>query len=203
MGYMGGVESLSLHAQAARELQGVGRSATTASTIAVNASGETVSRSPAVSRTGGSDLSNSDYSGPWVKDAKNVTRNTTVLCQSHPDSCVSAAGHILTGGRVTEQELLSQIGRGANADKLVDALNHSMGTTKWRGGGLEADQALLVAQHGPMAAELRVPHRSMGHMVVIEPIGSGTFRVLDPWGGMSYEVTAAWIRQYVSAGVFR
>ena len=148
MGYMGGVESLSLHAQAARELQGVGRGATTGSTVAAN-----------------------------------------------------TAGEMLTQGRVTEEELLSQLGEWSNPESLAKALNKRLGGSKWEGGYFaHADDAVRVAQRGPLGA--RVPYSGNGHMVLIEPIGGGKFKVRDPLPGITYEVDESWIRQYVNGGTW-
>lgn len=67
----------------------------------------------------------------------------------------------------------------------------------------DGETAVAAAERGPMGAALQAPG-GIGHMVVTEPLGDGSFLVRDPWdGGSTYNVGSDWIEQYVAAGVFR
>ncbi len=144
----------------------------------------------------------SEYSGPWVNEATNVRRGGSVA-QCSGGSCVSAAGEMLTGGSVTEAQLLSRLGEWSDPVALRTELNRLAGSEAWRGGYFtDASEALSAARQGPMAAILQAPG-GRGHAVLIEPIARGRFRVRDPLPGVTYEVSASWVRRFVSGGVFR
>jgi hypothetical protein len=143
-----------------------------------------------------------EHSGPWVAEAGEVTRGGAVR-QSCPGSCVSAVGEMLTEGKVTEEQLLSNLGEWSNPESLAKELNRRAGAPEWSGGGFPTEEdALRAAERGPLGAEVRVPSRP-GHMVHIEPIESGGFSVRDPEPGVCYQVDEAWIRKYVSGGVWK
>ena len=150
----------------------------------------------------GTHVSPSEYSGPWVTEANEVTRGGAVR-QSREGSCVSAVGEMLTEGRVTEKQLLTELGEWSNPESLAKELNKKTAPSEWTGGGFPTEEdALRAAQRGPFGAELRVGPK-LGHMVYIEPLESGGFGVHDPEPGICYQVDEAWIRKYVSGGVWK
>ena len=109
-------------------------------------------------------------SGPWAEGIPSEPGGA--VGQTTSGSCVSACGEMLSGGSVTQQELLDQIGEWSNPQSLARALGDG-----WKGGGFaSAEDALAAADQGPMGAELRVPLES-GHMVVTTPVGDGEFRI--------------------------
>jgi uncharacterized protein YukE len=145
---------------------------------------------------------NTEGAGPWIADATNI-REGGAVAQSTSGSCVSACGEMLTGGSVSESELLGRLGEWSNPQALAGDLNSRAGATEWRGGWFASgEQAVAVAQRGPMGATLQMPGVP-SHMVVIEPEEGAGFLVRDPSFGGTYEVTRDWIERYVSGGVFR
>ena len=145
---------------------------------------------------------NTEGAGPWIANATNI-REGGAVAQTTNGSCVSACGEMLTGGSVPESEFLDRLGEWSNPRSLADQLNSRAGASEWRGGWFESgEQAVAVAQRGPMGATLQMPGVP-SHMVVIEPAEGGRFLVRDPSFGGTYEVTKDWIDRYVSGGVFR
>lgn len=139
--------------------------------------------------------------GPWVAEATNLTEGAA-LAQSTAGSCVSACGEILSEGAMSEAEFLSQLGEWSNPGELAEALNSLEGAGTWQGGYFaNAESAVAAAEQGEIGAVLQAPGLP-GHMVVISPGEAGTFLVQDPGIGATYEVTADWIAQWVSGGVF-
>jgi hypothetical protein len=136
-------------------------------------------------------------SGPWADGVG--AKPGGAVGQTTGGSCVSACGEMLSGGSVTQQALLDQIGEWSNPQALAHALGDG-----WAGGYFgSGSDALAAAEQGPMGAALRAPGAA-GHMVVTTPLGDGQFLVQDPWaGGSTYQVGSSWIEQYVAGGVFR
>jgi hypothetical protein len=114
-------------------------------------------------------------------------------------SCVAACGEMLSGGSITQRELISKIGEWSNPRALAGALGKG-----WTGGYFgSGEDAVAAAESGPMGAALRVGTNA-GHMVVTKPLGAGRFLVMDAWdGGSTYEVGSQWIERYVEGGIFR
>jgi RHS repeat-associated protein len=138
-------------------------------------------------------------SGPWVDEATEF-RVGGAVGQTTEGSCVSACGEMLSEGTQLQSELLKELGDWPRA--APEALAARLGGA-WRGGSLTGDMALLAANRGPMGAVLK-GLGTENHMVVISPLGGGTFYVRDPWaGGSNYLVTANWIEKHVTGGVFR
>jgi RHS repeat-associated protein len=150
---------------------------------------------------GGADelWSRSTRSGPWVPEAEKVTFGGTVT-QSKPGSCVSAVGEMLTNGAVSEEQFLSELGEWSNPEALAEELNKF---AEWVGGYVTEEDAVRVANRGRMGATLYAQGGKSMHMVSIESTGTGTFAVEDPLPGVCYEVDEAWVRQYVSGGVWK
>jgi hypothetical protein len=122
-----------------------------------------------------------------------------VLTQSTPDSCGAASVEILSGGRVTEADILARRG---DQNVHPGILAEEMGDG-WQGRWLDSEQeALDAASQGPAILRLQAPGEQ-GHFVVSEPLPNGNFRIQNPGIGGSYEVTPQWIRNYASAGVFQ
>jgi hypothetical protein len=141
-------------------------------------------------------------SGPWVDDGFNH-RPGGAVSQSTDGSCVSACGEMLTGGTVSEADLLAKLGDWSNPGALARELNQRAGSEVWQGGYFESGaDALEAARRGPTAVILQAPGGN-AHAVVVEPLESGNFLVRDPLPGQTYEVTSDWIEQYVAGGVFR
>jgi hypothetical protein len=139
--------------------------------------------------------------GPWVAEAVNVTEGGAIL-QSTTGSCVAACGEMLSGGALTEVELLAQIGEWSNPAALAEALNAAEGAAAWEGGYFATGaEALAAAEQGQMAGVLQAPFLP-AHMVVIEPLEAGGFLVQDSAIGGTYEVTAAWIEKFVAGGIW-
>jgi hypothetical protein len=143
--------------------------------------------------------------GPWGKGVTNVVDGTPFV-QCGNGSCVSATAQVLTNGAVTEAQVLARIGEWADPLKLPGILNElAPGTRPWIGSYFDsAEDALKVANQGSMGAVLQAPGIG-AHMVTISPIqeSRGTFRVQDTGFGKTYDVTANWIRQFVSGGVWK
>jgi hypothetical protein len=140
-----------------------------------------------------------DESGPWVFEAKNVRRDPS-LAQSLPGSCISAAGSILTDRRVSEADLLGNLGEWSNPTALAAELNRRAGSQVYQGGYV-ADGLPLV-RRGKVVAILHAG--PAGHAVVIEPTATaGTYLVQDPLPGATYEVDDAWVSKYVAGGVWK
>jgi RHS repeat-associated protein len=161
---------------------------------------EDLERLPAV---GGADepWKPSSRSGPWVPEADKVSLGGTVA-QSCPGSCVSAVGEILTNGAVTEEKLLAELGEWSNPEALAKELNKVTGE-QWVGGYVTEEDAVKMVNQGKVGATLYEAGGKSQHMVAIEPTGTGTFSVEDPLPGQCYEVDEAWVRQYVTGGVWR
>jgi hypothetical protein len=140
--------------------------------------------------------------GPWGEGVTNVKPGATFI-QCGDGSCVSATGQILTGGKVTESQLIGQLGEWADVSKLPGTLSEMLPGTKWEGHYFgSGDEALAIAQKGQFGAVLQAPTYG-AHMVTIEPLKSGKFLVTDTGVGATYIVTSEWIKKYVSAGVWK
>jgi len=147
----------------------------------------------------------SSYIGPWSgKGVSNIVDGGT-FTQCGSGSCVSATAQILSNGAVTEAQALSILGEWADPLRLPDVLNKlNPGLTPWQGKYFwTPEEALSAANRGTMGAVLQAPTEP-AHMVTISPIqGTGKFLVQDTGLGKTYDVTADWIKQYVSAGVWK
>lgn len=147
-------------------------------------------------------IPDSDLSGPWAREGTNMSRGGAVT-QCAPGSCVSAVGEMLTDGAIAETRLLDELGEWSNPVALRNELNKVSGATTWKGGFFASEEdAVKVARQGPMGAVLQAPG-GKGHMVKLSPLGNGRYRVQDPIPGSTYEVDEAWIRRYVSGGVWQ
>ncbi|MEU7615632.1 hypothetical protein AB0B27_05945 [Micromonospora rifamycinica] len=143
-----------------------------------------------------------DSSGPWY-DAGTNHREGGAVQQETGASCVSAAGEMLTEGRITQSELLAELGDGSNLTALRNELNNRDGDGTWTGHYFaDGGDALRRASEGPMAAQVQAPGGA-AHMVLLEPGENGSFTVRDPFDGSSYDVDGAWVEKYVAGGVFR
>lgn len=142
--------------------------------------------------------------GPWREGATNIVENG-VFTQCADGSCVSATGQILSGGTLTEQQLLGRLGEWSNPEALAAELNRANPAAGWRGGyfGSDAD-ALAVANRGQVGVVLQAPG-APAHMVTMEPIAdaAGMYRVYDTGAGATYDVTTAWVKRFVAGGVWR
>jgi len=139
-------------------------------------------------------------SGSWVDESMNFSQGGAIA-QTRTGSCVSACGAMLTGGTLSEDQLLAELGEWSNPQSLARSLNARGGG--WRGSYFASgSDALAAAERGPMGAVLQAPG-SPAHMVVIEPTSTGVFLVRDPLPGVTYKVTPAWIEKYVAGGVWR
>jgi hypothetical protein len=160
---------------------------------------ETPTQSPAPLASGAKTLN-----APWGKGVTNIKFGKT-FTQCLDGSCVSATGQVLTGGTVTEQQLLSQLGEWSNPEALADELNAIQPGENWTGGYLSSEEdALAVANAGPSGVVLQAPGYP-AHMVTIEPIADspGNFLVRDTGEGATYQVTSSWVKQYVAGGVWK
>jgi len=137
-------------------------------------------------------------SGPWIDEVSKL-RQGGAVAQMTGGSCVAACGEMLTNGAAVQRMLLDSLGDWSNAESLANKLGSA-----WKGGGLSAEDALLVARNGPIGAVLNSPYQRGSHMVYMEPINSGLFLVRDPWnGGSTYQVNVDWVQKYVVGAVFR
>jgi hypothetical protein len=140
---------------------------------------------------------------PWLDNVTNYTKGGTFL--QCGQTCVSATGQNLTGGAVSEQQLAQLLGQPArNPLALANALNGLGSSGQWAGQYFANGEAALdQAEQGLFGAVLQAPG-VQGHMVAIEPIvGTNMFLVMDTGAGATYEVTASWIEQFVSGGVWQ
>lgn len=143
-----------------------------------------------------------DGSGPWYDEGTNHREGGAVQ-QLTEGSCVSASGEMLTDGRITQPELLSELGEWSNLSALREELNNRDGDGTWTGHYFEdGNQALRRASEGPMAAQVQAPF-GRAHMVILEPGENESFTVRDPYEGSSYDVDSSWVEKYVAGGVFR
>jgi hypothetical protein len=140
-------------------------------------------------------------SGPWVEP---TAVPGGAVAQSSEGACVSACGEMLTNGRISQSDLLDNLGEWSTPNALRDHLNN-VDTPGWHGGYfVDDDAAVQAARSGTIAVTLQSPMQRGQHMVITEPLPDGTFRVRDPYGGGStYIVNEDWIRQYVAGGVYR
>ena len=142
--------------------------------------------------------------GPWREGATNIVERGT-FTQCADGSCVSATGQLLSGGSLTEQQLLSRLGEWSNPNALATELNRANPSANWKSGyfGSDAD-ALAVANRGQVGVVLQAPG-APAHMVTIEPIAGspGMFRVHDTGAGATYDVSSAWVKRFVAGGVWR
>jgi hypothetical protein len=144
------------------------------------------------------------YDAPWTKGVKDVVEGATFV-QCADGSCVSATGQNLTGGALTEAQLLEQIGEWSNSQLLAKALNQAVPGAGWQGGYFASgEDALKVASQGTMGAEIKA-FGYPGHMVTLVPLdtNSGTFKVFDTAQGVSYVVDSSWVEKYVIGGTFK
>ncbi len=142
--------------------------------------------------------------GPWVGEATDIVDGGAFV-QCADGSCVSAAGQLVTGGRVTETQLLDRLGEWADPRDLLTALNSIDGAGAWEGGLFSsAEDALRMVNRGPAVAVLQAP-RAPAHAVMIEPLtgAAGQYRVYDTGIGATYRVDSAWVERWVSGGVYR
>lgn len=110
----------------------------------------------------------------------------------------------MTGGALTEAQLLDSLGDWSNIDALADQLNAN-NVGNWTSGFFgSGGDALTIANRGPFAADLRAPG-TPGHVVMISPnaVSLGTFTVADTAGGVTYQVDSNWIETYVAGGVWQ
>jgi len=126
----------------------------------------------------------------------------TVVRQSQPLSCVSAAGEVLSRGRLTEADLMARIGVPSDAETLARELRETTGQS-WIGGmisvgGEPADTFRVLNDMGqPWGAEVLIStdvghivnQGNMHHMVVVDGLDDlGRVKIHDPWEGSSYSV---------------
>lgn len=140
---------------------------------------------------------------PWVDDAKDIVEGGT-FSQCTNGSCVSATGQNLTGGALSEAQLLDQLGEWSNPESLALQLNSYVGSEKWVSKYFySGSDALTIANQGQFGAVLKA-YGFDAHMVSISPNATspGEFTVLDTARGISYTVDAKWINNYVIAGVW-
>ncbi|MDZ4837311.1 MAG: hypothetical protein SGJ27_26290 [Candidatus Melainabacteria bacterium] len=107
--------------------------------------------------------------------------------QSFDDSCLSAAGEMVSNGQVTEKELLDRIGRPSSVKDLADALGE-----RWTS---ESGPTTMHELHqgGPWVAHLRdwawTGNPKPPHAVVIDgQSATGNLLIRDPLEGTSYEM---------------
>jgi len=108
--------------------------------------------------------------------------------QSQNDSCVSTVGEMLSGGRITEKELIAKLGTPGNILRLPEALGPEW-TTK--GGPTSLAE---IGRDGPWAAQMiesewtKFPKPP--HVVLVEgPSPAGNVMIRDPLEGTRYEMT--------------
>jgi RHS repeat-associated protein len=142
--------------------------------------------------------------GPWANGVTNVVEDG-VFTQCADGSCVAATGQVLTGGAVSEQQLLGRIGEWSNPQVLAKELNRLNPSAGWKGGYFadEAD-ALAVANSGRSGIVLQAPG-APAHMVTVEPLAgsSDRFLVHDTGAGVTFHVDSAWIKKYAAGGVWK
>ena len=143
-------------------------------------------------------------SGPWVKEAKNLKLGGAVA-QSTPGSCVSAVGEMLTGGKITEAQLLAKLGEWSDPASLARELNAMTGGQAWRG-AMIGNPLAVAHRGGSFGAALQPPYNmgvQPGHMVFVEPLDAGTYLVRDPLPGVTYEVDDAWLDKWMVGAVWK
>ena len=122
------------------------------------------------------------------------------VSQMAEDSCVSACGEMLTGGRHSQESFYDYFGRrGVPLAELGVALD----TVGERWFFIEAPSLEEIgesADRGPVALQLsrNSNPKSPGHMVVLEKAPDGSYVVRDPWdSGSSYKVDERWLGKWV------
>lgn len=101
--------------------------------------------------------------------------------QTNALSCVAAVGEMLSDGRLSQEQLIRDIGAPASVGSLARALGRS-----WRGGGLAGRSDFeRVLSTAPFGAALHDGGR-IAHLVVVAGADeSGNLRIRDSWGGGS------------------
>jgi hypothetical protein len=120
-----------------------------------------------------------------------------------PNSCVAASGEILSGGAVSEAELIAQLGTPSNAWALAGAISSDsyLGNPGIRHSRASRGRGARAGRRGANGAVLQAPF-TQAHMVLIEGLEeAGSFLVRDPAIGGTYQVTEQWIGKFVAIGV--
>jgi hypothetical protein len=103
-------------------------------------------------------------------------------------SCISAAGEMLTQGRLSESALVEKLGAPSDIAKLPKELGEGWTSEKRRFRSLAE-----IGEHGPWAAEMiemGLPKKPP-HVVVVDGVNAaGNVVIRDPLEGTKYEMTA-------------
>ena len=129
-----------------------------------------------------------DIREPYKWNVLNERFAPDAIRQSQSDSCISAVGEMLSGGRITEAELIAKLGTPGNILRLPEALG-SEWTTK--GGPTSLAE---IGKHGPWAAQMLESEWTKfpkpPHVVIVDgPSPAGNVMIRDPLEGTRYEMT--------------
>jgi hypothetical protein len=129
--------------------------------------------------------------GRW--ETLNIRESADVVRQSHPLSCVSATGEMLTNGEVSQAELVQKLGTPSSLEHLNEVLG-----PPWKAGSVTDEQMLQILKHHvPCAIDIgeKVPQhgffrKELGHVVVIDGLDKdGNIMIRDPAHGERYEMS--------------
>lgn len=121
-------------------------------------------------------------------EAQNEQFSPDVIRQLNDDSCVSAAGEMLSEGRLSQNALIDKLGERPNILDLVKHLG-----PEWTSQA-KSFKSLAEVSNKPWAAELLENagtdlEKSL-HVIVIEGLSpTSNLIVRDPWEGTKYEMT--------------
>lgn len=110
--------------------------------------------------------------------------------QLTPDSCVSACGEVLSGGRLTQRELIEIIEAPADPAYLGEQLKKVL-NRDWECKYAKNIFQDLMEKNLPWAAEIYPPHPTdISHLVLVDGFDEfGNLIIRDPWEATRYKMT--------------
>jgi RHS repeat-associated protein len=105
------------------------------------------------------------------------------IAQSHPLSCGSACGEMVSG--IAQDQLIARAGAPTSAVALAEEMGDG-----WLGGELSSGMRSLLENNISWIAQLK-EFGSIAHMVVVDGLDeAGNVMIRDPWdGGSTYQMT--------------
>ncbi len=131
-------------------------------------------------------LAGSKGKPPW--NVFKLRKSADVVQQVHDQSCVSAVGEMLSGGKIKQSSLIEKLGtEKVDARRLAPELGG-----EWEGhyvGVLSDAQVRDICKFGPFGATLKA-FGADAHMVVVDGLSKqGRLLIRDPAHGHRYEMT--------------
>ncbi|MDR3615975.1 MAG: hypothetical protein P4L53_20625 [Candidatus Obscuribacterales bacterium] len=123
---------------------------------------------------------------PYKWKTMNEHFSSDVIRQSLDDSCVAAAGEMITVGEFPEKLLLEKLATPSDIDSLAKQLGDG-----WSSAERKFKSFAEIGEHGPWAAQLFEPcwPKKTPHVVAIDGLNSaGNVVIRDPLEGTKYEM---------------